>query len=109
MGRTIARKVFVVAGLIGVTLLGNLRLQASEVTVRQPRVQAVPRVSTDHREVDPAVAFNGPAVADATFEPSQPTDTVDALGPDDVRLVPAIYSWDPDVRFVFFRHVSKWM
>lgn len=29
---------------------------------------------------------------------------------DDTRqVVPAIYAWDPDVRFVFYRHVSKWM
>lgn len=25
------------------------------------------------------------------------------------QVVPAIYAWDPDVRFVFYRHVSKWM
>ena len=25
------------------------------------------------------------------------------------QVVPAIYAWDPDVRYVFYRHVSKWM
>lgn len=28
---------------------------------------------------------------------------------DDARLVPAVYARDPDMRFVFYRQVSKWM
>ena len=34
----------------------------------------------------------------------------DGSTPDDSgQVVPAIYAWDPDVRFVFYRHVSKWI
>ena len=25
------------------------------------------------------------------------------------QLIPAVYAWDPAVRFVYYRHVSKWM
>lgn len=39
--------------------------------------------------------------------PSITAGPADAL--DEVHLVPAIYAWDPDVRFIYFRHVSKWM
>ena len=106
MVRTIVRKGLVVAGVIGVTLLGNLRLQASEIAV-QPRGHVAPRVSM-HDPSRPTIASADEAVVDATFEPSAATDAADADS-DDARLVPAIYAWDPDVRFVFFRHVSKWM
>lgn len=36
--------------------------------------------------------------------PADPTEA-----PDDARLVPAIFAWDPDVRFVYYRQISKWM
>ncbi len=101
MSRTFASKVLVVAGVVGVTMLGNLRLQASEVMAQPPRAHAVPRVASP-----PATTASADeAVVDATFEPM----AADDADGDDARLVPAIYAWDPDVRFVFFRHVSKWM
>ncbi len=109
MGRMIAGKLMLVAGVIAVTLLGNLRLQASEVQARPGHGLTVPRMPRGDARPATVVASADPTVVDATFEPSASSDDGDALGPDDVRLVPAIYAWDPDVRFVFFRHVSKWM
>ena len=112
--RRVASRVLAVAAIVGVTMLGNLRLQASEVTKASPREPAT-RVpvswvaddphgytsealvaSADGRRIDPQVA----AMSDA-----------DGVGDesDGVQLVPAIYAWNPDVRFVYFRHVSKWM
>lgn len=41
---------------------------------------------------------------------SPPSDTPDSDAASKWgQVVPAIYAWDPDVRFVFYRHVSKWM
>lgn len=108
MAATWTRRVGIVAAVVAVTLLGNLRLQASEVRrlaasgapVAMPARPSTP-VALEH--VDLAVASDRRAV-DAM------TDEDDAAAEDDsIQLVPAIYAWDPDVRFVYFRHVSKWM
>ncbi len=41
--------------------------------------------------------------------PSLASDVPDAVASSEFgHVVPAIYAWDPDVRFVFYRHVSKW-
>jgi hypothetical protein len=39
------------------------------------------------------------------------SDTLPDIGEEDdeVQLVPAIYAWDPDVRFIYYRQISKWM
>lgn len=47
---------------------------------------------------------------DGNALPQLPAQISDASASDEAgQIVPAIYSWDPDVRFVFYRHVSKWM
>jgi hypothetical protein len=121
----LGRRVFIVAALVGVTLLGNLRLQASEV--RRP-LSAPVTTATDARVFAHAQALSeslasmsGVNTEAARYDgaapaatPVLPADTADADSPPDdandaAHVVPAIYAWDPDVRFVYFRHVSKWM
>ena len=85
---------FGVAAVVTVTLVGNLRVQASEVAQQVPVTSAAAVAATDAR-ADWRVSTVGEAAA--------------SRAPDAVELVPAIYAWNPDVRFVYFRHVSKWM
>jgi hypothetical protein len=110
-GRLVSRALLV-AAVIGVTLLGNLRLQASEVTKAAAFATA--------RPADPPLLAHAFALADAATESASfqtplndatpEADSADEDASDDAaRLVPAIYAWDPDVRFVYFRHISKWM
>jgi hypothetical protein len=109
LAATWTRRTAIVAAVVGITMLGNLRLQASEVgrvprngpAAERPAIAPETQVATER--VDLAVASGRPSF-DAT------TDEDDGSADDDsVQLVPAIYAWDPDVRFVYFRHVSKWM
>ncbi len=93
------------AALLLVALLGNLRLSASEV-----------RTLSVADRVGPDVAFTTAAnerSADADVDGESVVGSGDVaaagLVGDEERLVPAIYAWDPDVRFVYYRHVSKWM
>jgi hypothetical protein len=100
-------------------MVGNLRLQASEVT----RQQAGHTAFVDATAIKAATMIESQADAGMYDRVNLTTDTSDrarGLEPmmddddaddaqDDVELVPAIYAWDPDVRFVYFRHVSKWM
>ena len=55
--------------------------------------------------------FDAPVMgAERAALPSAPSDLPDfSPSSEDGQVVPAIYAWDPDVRFVFYRHVSKWM
>lgn len=55
--------------------------------------------------------FDAPVMgAERAALPSPPSDLPDVSpSSEDGQVVPAIYAWDPDVRFVFYRHVSKWM
>lgn len=84
----------------GVAAIASTRLQADPA---QP-VQATPAVG-------PVVAFESDGAAqigaDEDDGAAVSADAVDSS--DEARLIPAIYAWDPDVRFIFFRHMSKWM
>jgi hypothetical protein len=99
----IARRLLIVAAVIGVTLLGNLRSQASEIGQGPTAEQRAP-----------FVPYPVPVRVDLALAQAVTTDAEDAdadadASDEELRLVPAIYAWDPDVRFVYFRHVSKWM
>ena len=84
--------------LVAIAALGNLRGVASET-----RGGATPSSVLVGR-IDPVfVDENG------TSETSASADDQDPAVDDQARLIPAIYAWDPDVRFVYYRHVSKWM
>lgn len=86
------------ASLIGAVLLtaliGNWRVAASEPSM-PPATTAAP---TQQRPATDPRAMTLSTIADAQVDNEQ-----------DGHLIPAIYAWDPEVRFVYFRHVSKWM
>ena len=87
--RSIAwRRIGVIGAIAVVALIGDLRVPMSAAA---PPV--APRPSAELRGTEARV--NSAAV------PEEVTD--------DARLVPAIYAWDPDVQFVYYRQVSKWM
>jgi hypothetical protein len=115
--RRFAGRVAVVAGVVGVTMLGNLRLQASEIghpfATRAPgtgvlanRTAATAVAEAGFGKTDPVPVSSGARPADDRFTAMVDDDETAA---DAAELVPAIYAWDKDVRFVYFRHVSKWM
>jgi hypothetical protein len=120
-GNSLLKHAALAIGILSTVLLGNLRLQASELSVGPPGRQSAdsssspmpaPRVISSN-PVDPnlyeRVGLAG-NLADAI-----PIDLVamdadeDGVPQDEAQLIPAIYAWDPAVRFVYFRHVSKWM
>jgi hypothetical protein len=95
--------VAVVAGVFGISVLGNLRLHACEL----PRISDDGRTAVGHSRLFERVkTTHGPVSVDEVSTPAEPTATE---AEDDGHFVPAIYAWDPDVRFVYYRHVSKWM
>lgn len=114
---SLSKHVALAVGIFSIVLLGNLRSQASEMPSRHlagtsasndaspsPRVPVMPSTQADPNLYErvglAANAADGIAGVDAD---------ADGVAQDEAQLVPAIYAWDPDVRFVYFRHVSKWM
>lgn len=123
----------VAVGVIAVaSVVGNVSLSASEA--RQPVTSTYSPVGADgvaspSSSLSQAIAFPVSRLAPETmssfnyskFDFRSIADEPEALPSplSDVRevsprsefgqVVPAIYAWDPDVRFVFYRHVSKWM
>jgi len=93
----------VIASVIAIAMLGNLRLHASEAT-RSPLVGDAGRKPSRIQDV---ASRRQAVVAEGDASPDDATSGGDAA--EDGHFVPAIYAWDPDVRFVYYRHVSKWM
>ncbi len=108
--RIFINRAAIVAGVLGIAMLGHLRSQASEPASASPYQS---KMTTLH----PQAGFDTMPVADAKEASVLGTDVdgdvlhefAGSLDGDDGQLVPAIYAWDPDVRFVYYRHVSKWM
>lgn len=74
-------------GLIAVVVLGSAREDAADARLARPVAhESVPAMPYELVSLDTS-----------------------AEGDDEGKLVPAIFAWDPDVRVVYFRHVSKWM
>jgi hypothetical protein len=80
------KRAWVVAAVAAVGWLGNLRSATSDDVVPKNSETVV----ADAVPIDPSVDADGVASAEA-------------------RLVPAIYAWDPDVRVIYLRRLSKWM
>lgn len=116
--KTVAIGLVVMAAVIG-----NVSLSASEPASRSARVPALspspdremPAVASlvvprnrlsgmGYSSFDVPPASNGGPTTRLPSEAAEETASSQAGG-----VVPAIYGWDPDVRFVFYRHVSKWM
>lgn len=126
---TLPRRLAIAAAVVAVSLLGNLRLQASEThtdrTTSDANVLRAAPLTPQKTETllaegrAPArdhvfervglaegAGLDVDAIADGSADRDAPADVSDD---DDGQFVPAIYAWDPDVRFVYYRHVSKWM
>jgi hypothetical protein len=118
--RRFAGRVAAVAAVVGVTMLGNLRLQASEIGhpfatravgagVLSSRAPAAALVEAGFGQRDPRPIAEAARRPDERFAATNADDRRGSDAADDAQLVPAIYAWDKDVRFVYFRQVSKWM
>lgn len=108
----------VLAMLSVVALVGELRPAVSE-TVDTSRTVS-PASNTRGMAIEPAqpvasrlrvtaLASEADALAARASSEQALAAAIAAEKQDEVTLVPAIYAWDPDVRFVYFRQVSKWM
>jgi len=86
--------------LIVASVVGNVSVSAARV---RPDVSIAPIVTTAHEDVSVTSSTAPPTTS---WEmPGVSSSSSDVAG----QIVPAIYSWDPDVTFVFYRHVTKWM
>ena len=103
-------RIAIVAAVLGISMLGNLRSQASEATPPHPN-----RSSAAHRPMQVNDVRVVDADPDVMLESGSDVDDVSSAkgsasaDGDDGHLVPAIYAWDPDVRFIYYRRISKWM
>lgn len=77
--------------LVVASVVGNVSMSAARTNGR-----TIDRLEATATPATPTIALAGAHVA--TSPPG-----------DEARVVPAIYSWDPDVTFIFYRHVTKWM
>lgn len=99
--------------LVAASVLGNVSFSAS----RAKPIDAVPasasRASTDLPRLlrgDAAMGIHTSAAGRASEAAvDDDRDVAGSEASSEGEVVPAIYAWDPDVRFVFYRHVSKWM
>ena len=92
----------VAVGIIAAaSVVGNVSMSAPEFSV----VRAAAPVSSAPQTTSGTdkIALRHVAVAPAVTAPLPDAKS------DDVDVVPAVYARDPDVRFLFYRHVSKWM
>ena len=101
----IGRKLVAAGAIVAVTMLGNLRLQASELA-RSTMAGRVPLADASGAGQVPHGLMAAPS--SSLLASMEDADGVPRDADDAAHLVPAIYAWDPDVRFVYFRHVSKW-
>lgn len=109
---SVALKTGLVAAVVGVASLGSMRQAVSEPADRGERVAPTTTSAAalqpefaepDLRSLQQMILAGDGDPEDAVARSS------DGSPEDDGRLVPAIYAWDPEVRFVYYRHVSKWM
>ncbi len=104
MRRSPLRTQVVALGILMVaSIVGNVSLSASRV---HSHVSIASIAATTH---------DGINVVSSPAKPVMPEQTALATshgaadpGPAG-QIVPAIYSWDPDVTFIFYRHFTKWM
>lgn len=102
-GIRVWRKLGVLGAICLVAALGELRAaDLAATTSTRPRSTIASGPLTNVRES--GVVARLCRGNDGSAPAGNPSDSTD-----EERLVPAIYAWDPDVRFVYFRHVSKWM
>ena len=91
----------VMASLI---VLGNLRAPVSAAMTTDVHVGVAGFAASGVHRV-PAELKRPEAVAVESLVGADVDDSSGEYG----ALVPALYAWSPDVRFVYFRQISKWM
>lgn len=102
------KRIAFVAAIALVALLGNMRAAVSggsATAVRLPSLAFAAQPDALPPSGHPASLLDSADVGDGTSAGRMPSPPKE----DDVHLIPAIYAWDPDVRFVYYRHISKWM
>jgi len=107
--RTVALGIVAIASIIG-----NVSMSASEFST-----QAVPSASgrpgapgksvADAPRLLPVTPQAPASMNKASATVARPAATTSADVSDEGEVVPAIFARDPDVRFMFYRHLSKWM
>ena len=91
--------------LVVASVLGNVSFSASRAKPDAPLVARVADAVDNDRVAE--VSSPGPSVEQRMVDDRAAASDVPRI--DGGQIVPAIYSWDPDVTFVFYRHVTKWM
>lgn len=99
--RSAWRRLALVGAVGAVALIGNMRASGFQSAPR-------PQTSTDTLS-EHAVAQPVTKAKRQWIDAQAGADYHGGDAHDDGAVVPAIYAWDPDVRFVYYRHVSKWM
>lgn len=110
----------VAAGVVAVaSIVGNVSLSASEDgrSDREGTVRSHPGAADVTKAGRSVVAPEPPGFGYSEFHSFSRNSASSVLSDrtdggsagEEGQVVPAIYAWDPDVRFVFYRHVSKWM
>ena len=97
----------VVASLI---VIGNLRAPVAAATTEPAPgdVASTVAASPQHGRGDDAPAGRESPSGMPALESMVGADVDEPVG-EEGALVPALYAWNPDVRFVYFRQISKWM
>lgn len=102
------RKAAVVAAVAMVVFVGNLRIGVSQAApLGGSAMVGGPTTAGDSADVRSgnvgSTCLSQHMGVDA-HSPAEPTES-----PDIAHFAPAIFAWDPDVRFVYYRQISKWM
>ena len=101
-------KAAVVAAVAMVVLVSNLRTGVSQAApIGDSSMVGGPTAageSADVRSGDVGPICLLQYIGADAHSPAEPTESSDVA-----HFVPAIFAWDPDVRFVYYRQISKWM
>ncbi len=118
--------------LAGASVLGNVALSAANQRTLVAKAGVVPAASLASVRSEPVsldelasadsyggfrlAALDRPRVDAGASASAMDADAEGSALPespkvddDSGQVVPALYAWDPDVKFVFYRHASKWM
>jgi hypothetical protein len=103
---TFRTKAVLLGILIVSSVVGNVSLSASRVH-HEATPSAVAAVSGN--EIASDVASSVQVASTRVETATESSQRIADRATDQSHVVPAIFSWDPDVTFVFYRHVTKWM
>ena len=117
--KTVAVGILVVASVVGNVSLSASQLDSGATAVGAASSPPGRKAPFPAPPVAPAIRLSGTGYAStgasamgtgvATMPPLSTGVPENSDSSDAGEVVPAIYAWDPDVRFVFYRRISKWM